>query len=74
MVQKGSGDCTQNLEKHQSTILNQGIDQLTNAQITGLKFNSLDDGGGFYNTYAQLVGFSIHKDQIKHNKDNIMTS
>lgn len=52
MVQKGSGDSTQNLEKHWSTILNQGIDQLTNAQITGLKFNSLDDGGGFYNTYA----------------------
>ena len=47
---------------------------MTDAQITGLKFSSLDDGGEFYNTYAKLVGFSICKDEIKHNKDNIVTS
>ena len=68
MVQKGSGDATQNLEKYQSTFLDKGIDQLTNAQEIGLKFSSLDDGGEFYNTYVKLVGFSIRKDEIKHNK------
>ena len=62
------------VEKQWSTVLEKGIDQLTNAQITGLKFSSLDDGGEFYNTYAKLVGFSICKDEIKHNKDNIVTS
>ncbi|XP_030945725.1 protein FAR1-RELATED SEQUENCE 7-like [Quercus lobata] len=62
------------LEKHWSTILEKGIDQLTDAQITSLKFNSLDDGGEFYNTYAKLVGFGIRKDEIKHNKDNTVTS
>ena len=74
VVQKGSGDATQNLEKHQSTFLDKGIDQLTNAQAIGLKFSSLDDGGEFYNTYVKLVGFSIRKDEIKHNKNNIVTS
>ncbi|XP_050259192.1 protein FAR1-RELATED SEQUENCE 5-like [Quercus robur] len=62
------------LEKHWSTILKKGIDQLIDDQITGLKFSSLDDGGEFYNTYAKLVGFSIRKDEIKRNKDNIVTS
>ena len=62
------------VEKHWSTILEKGIDQLTDAQITGLKFSSLDDGGEFYNTYAKLVSFSIRKDEIKRNKDNIVTS
>ena len=74
MVQKGSGDATQNLEKHQCTFLDKGIDQLTNAQAIGLKFSSLDDGGEFYNTYVKLVGFSIRKDEIKHNRNNIVTS
>ena len=63
-----------NVEKHWSTVLEKGIDQLTDAQITGLKFSSLDDGGEFYNTYAKLVGFSIRKDEIKRNKNNIVTS
>ena len=62
------------VDKHWSTILEKGIDQLTNAQITGLKFSSLDDGGEFYNMYAKLVGFSIRKDEIKRNKNNIVTS
>ena len=62
------------VEKHWSTVLKKGIDQLTDAQITGLKFNSLDNGGEFYSTYAKLVGFSICKDVIKRNKDNIVTS
>ncbi|XP_065626604.1 protein FAR1-RELATED SEQUENCE 5-like [Quercus suber] len=62
------------VDKHWSTVVEKEIDQLTNAQITGLKFSSLDDGGEFYNTYAKLVGFSIRKDEIKRNKDNIVTS
>ena len=62
------------VEKHQSTVFEKGIDQLTDVQITGLKFSSLDDGGEFYNTYAKLVSFSIRKDEIKRNKDNIVTS
>ena len=62
------------VEKQWSTVLEKGIDQLTDAQITGLKFSSLDDGGEFYNTYAKLVSFSIRKDEIKRNKDNIVTS
>ena len=62
------------MEKHWSTVLEKGIDQLTSAQITSLKFSSLDDGGEFYNTYAKLVGFSIRKDEIKRNKNNIVTS
>ncbi|KAK4595456.1 hypothetical protein RGQ29_013782 [Quercus rubra] len=62
------------VEKHWSTVLEKGIDQLTDAQITSLKFSSLDDGGEFYNTYAKLVGFSIRKDEIKRNKNNIVTS
>ena len=55
-------------------LSSKGIDQLTNAQITGLKFSSLDDGGEFYNMYAKLVRFSIRKDEIKRNKNNIVTS
>ena len=39
-----------------------------------MKFSSLDDGGEFYNTYAKLVEFSIRKDEIKRNKNNIVTS
>ena len=62
------------VEKHQSTVFEKGIDQLTDVQITGLKFSSLDDGGELYNTYAKLVSFSIRKDEIKCNKDNIVTS
>ena len=63
-----------NVEKHWSIVLEKGIDQLTDAQITGLRISSLDDGGEFYNTYAKLVSFSIRKDEIKRNKDNIVTS
>ena len=55
MGQQGSGDATQNVEKHWKTILYKGIDHLTDAQITGLRFNSLDDGGQFYNTYAKSL-------------------
>ena len=62
------------VEKHWSTVLEKGIDQLTDAQITSLKFSSLDDGGEFYNMYAKLVGFNIRKDEIKRNKNNIVTS
>ena len=62
------------VEKHWSTVLEKGIDQLTDAQISSLKFSSLDDGGEFYNTYAKLVGFNIRKDEIKRNKNNIVTS
>ena len=62
------------VEKHWSTVLQKGIDQLTDAQITSLKFSSLDDGGEFYNTYAKFFGFSIRKDEIKCNKNNIVTS
>ena len=39
-----------------------------------MKFSSLDHGGEFYNTYAKLVSFSIRKDKIKRNKNNIVTS
>ena len=39
-----------------------------------MKFSSLDHGGEFYNTYAKLVSFSICKDEIKRNKNNIVTS
>ena len=74
MGQQGSGDATQNVEKHWKTILYKGIDHLTDAQITGLRFASLDDGGQFYYTYAKLVGFSIRKDEIKRNKNNIVSS
>ncbi|KAF3950776.1 hypothetical protein CMV_023511 [Castanea mollissima] len=74
MGQQGSGDATQNVQKHWITILEKGIDHLTDAEITSLRFSSIDDGGQFYNTYAKLVGFSIRKDEIKRNKNNIVTS
>ena len=74
MGQQGSGDATQNVQKHWSAILDKGIDHLIDAEIIGLRFNSIDDGGQFYNTYAKLVGFSIRKDEIKRNKNNIVTS
>ena len=74
MRQQGSGDATQNVQKHWSTILDKGIDHLIDAEIIGLRFNSLDDGGQFYNTYAKSFGFSIRKDEIKLNKNNIVTS
>ncbi|KAK9993976.1 hypothetical protein SO802_023679 [Lithocarpus litseifolius] len=74
MGQLGSGDATQNVQKHWSTILDKGIDDSSDAEITSLRFSSLDDGGQFYNTNAKLVGFSIHKDEIKRNKNNIVTS
>ncbi|KAL4593859.1 hypothetical protein ACB092_M009000 [Castanea dentata] len=74
MGQQGSGDATQNVQKHWINILEKGIDHLTDAEITGLRFSSIDDGGQFYNTYAKLVGFSIRKDEIKRNKNNIVTS
>ena len=47
---------------------------MIDAEITGLRFSSLDDGGQFYNTYVKFVGFSICKDEIKRNKNNIITS
>ena len=74
MGQQGSGDATQNVQKHFSAILDKGIDHLIDAEIIGLRFNSIDDGGQFYNTYAKLVGFSIRKNEIKRNKNNIVTS
>ena len=55
MRQQGSGDATQNVQKHWSTILDKGIDHLIDAEIIGLRFNSLDDGGQFYNTYAKSL-------------------
>ena len=42
MGQQGSGDATQNVQKHWSTILDKGIDHLIDAEIIGLRFSSID--------------------------------
>ena len=43
---------------------------MTNAQITGLKFSSLDDGGEFYNTYENFTPNSSPPKNVARGKTN----
>ncbi|KAH7845688.1 hypothetical protein Vadar_004870 [Vaccinium darrowii] len=44
---------------------------LTEADVFGQKFDSEADAHAFYNAYARATGFSIRKDRIKKNGDDM---
>lgn len=43
---------------------------LTDTEIAGMKFNSEDEAGKFYNAYAKAMGFGIRKSRSKPQKNN----
>ena len=49
-------------------------EDLTSTEVLAMTFISHEAAGQFYNTYGRYAGFSVHKDDLKHDKNNMPIS
>ena len=44
-----------------------------NVDVSRIDFKSIFDGDEFYNASVKFVGFSVYKDDVERDKNNIVT-
>jgi hypothetical protein len=74
MGQRDNCDDTHTDEQDWRTILGKRLHHLSYADVSRIEFKSIADGDDFYNAYAKFVGFSVRKDDVKRDKNNIVIS
>ncbi|KAL3500604.1 hypothetical protein ACH5RR_039697 [Cinchona calisaya] len=52
--------------------LDKELDELTEKEVLGLKFNTAEDAELFYETYAKVVGFIVRTATTSRDKDNMV--
>ena len=50
------------------------LHHLSYVDVSCIEFKSMADGDDFYNAYVKFVGFSVRKDDVKRDKNNIVIS
>ncbi|KAL3498511.1 hypothetical protein ACH5RR_041243 [Cinchona calisaya] len=52
--------------------LNKGFDEMTEEDVLGMIFDSDEEAGMFYETYAKVIGFNVRKVDTKRDKENVV--
>ena len=74
MGQWDNYDDTHTDEQDWRTILGKRLHHLSYVDVSCIEFKSMADGDDFYNAYVKFVGFSVRKDDVKRDKNNIVIS